>query len=364
MNDITKILIGSTTKIMNDICTKELVNDAEQGHWAAELWDVLTDSGMIKVSIPEEKGGTGGSYTDALNILRLAGKYSAPIPLAETFLGNWLLNDLGQQVSDEPLTVAFPNINKLLNFKKNGDDWILSGKVSSVPWARFAKQMIVIGKTESEHVLALIKPEHGKIKFSQNLAGEARDSIIFDNILITDCPVIPIKYDWVVNQLWYGGALTRIVLMTGALERVLELTKVYSSERSQFGRPIHRFQAIQHQLALLAGEYAAAGVATDYAIQAYQEGHLSKEIAMAKIRINEAAGHAATIAHQVHGAFGFTYEHILHQNTRRLWSWRDEFGTETEWGAQLANQIMETDWIGLWPLLTQINEDKGVLTNE
>ncbi|MEC4356502.1 acyl-CoA dehydrogenase family protein, partial [Klebsiella pneumoniae] len=153
-------------------------------------------------------------------------------------------------------------------------------------------------------------------------AGEARDTITFESVFMENCEVIPIDLDWVMKQLRYSLAVTRIVLMAGALERVLELTGKYSSERNQFGRPIHRFQAIQQQLALLAGEYVAAGVASDYAVDAFQKGQLSKEIIMAKIRINEAAGNAATLSHQIHGAIGFTYEHILHQNTRRLWSWR------------------------------------------
>jgi acyl-CoA dehydrogenase len=352
MNDITQMLISSTTKIMKDICTKELVNEAEQGRWAAELWDTIADSGMITVAIPEDLGGNGSSYTDALSILRLAGKYSAPIPLAETFLGNWVLADLGEQVSDDPLTVAFPKNNELFRFQKDGDGWVISGKASFVPWARYAKWMVVIGQSDVEPVLGLIRTADGKIEYGQNLAGEARDTVTFNNVPVTDGRVLPIEFDRVMNQLWYGGALTRSVMMAGALERVLELTLAYSSERSQFGRPIYRFQAIQHQLALLAGEAAAAGAAADYAIEAYQAGRLSKEIAMAKIRINEAAGTATAMAHQVHGAIGFTYEHTLHQSTRRLWSWRDEFGTETEWGAQLADQMMKFAENGLWPFLT------------
>ncbi len=102
-------------------------------------------------------------------------------------------------------------------------------------------------------------------------------------------------------------------------------------ERSQFGRPIHRFQAIQHQLALLAGETAAAKIAANCAVDPYGKEPFSKEIAFAKIRVNEAVGKANPIAHQVLAAIGFTYEHTLHHSTRRLWSWRDEFGTETDW---------------------------------
>ncbi|MEX2460989.1 MAG: acyl-CoA dehydrogenase family protein [Paenibacillaceae bacterium] len=352
MNDITQMLIQSTTKIMKDVCTKELVNKSEQGIWAGDLWDTLADSGMITVGVPEELGGVDCSYQDAFNILRLAGKFSAPIPLAETFIGNWLLANLGEQVSDEPLTVALPKRDDWINFQKEDDGWVISGEACAVPWGRYAKWILLIGRFDSEHVLALVRPQHGRIEYGQNLAGEARDTIIFEDVLVKDCRVISIEIENVMNQLLYSGALTRMVMMAGALERVLELSVAYTTERSQFGKPIHRFQAIQHQLALLAGESAAASTAADYAVKAYQANSFLKEIAMAKIRINEAVGLAAPIAHQIHGAIGFTYEHTLHQSTRRLWSWRDEFGTEVEWGERLATQLMEIGQDGLWPLIT------------
>lgn len=73
---------------------------------------------------------------------------------------------------------------------------------------------------------------------------------------------------------------------------------------------------------------------------------------MAKIRINEAVSAGAPIAHQVHGAIGFTHEHILHQSTRRVWSWREEFGTETEWSERLAALLTKVDHNKLWSFIT------------
>ncbi|WCK56360.1 acyl-CoA/acyl-ACP dehydrogenase [Aneurinibacillus sp. Ricciae_BoGa-3] len=352
MNDITQMLINSATKIMKDTCTKELINEAERGNWSTALWATLKEAGMITVAIPEELGGNGGSVTDALHILRLAGKYSAPIPLAETFLVNWLLANLNQQVSDEPISFALPYDNESFLFDKRDNGWVISGQASFVPWARYVKRILVFGQTNSQHVVALLSREDGKIITGQNLAGEARDTVVYEHRLVRDCQVIPVSLQNVKKQLWYGGAVARIVLMAGALDRVLEQTLAYSLERSQFGRPIHRFQAIQHQIALLAGEVAAAGVACEYAVKAYEDGLLSKEIAMAKIRINEAAGLAAAISHQVHGAIGFTYEHSLHHSTRRLWAWRDEFGTERVWGERLSPDLIEIGRDGLWTYLT------------
>ena len=75
-------------------------------------------------------------------------------------------------------------------------------------------------------------------------------------------------------------------------------------------------------------------------------------VAGAKVRVGEAAGAGAAIAHQVHGAMGFTFEHRLHQFTRRLWSWRDEYGQESEWAIRLGRMVAAAGADALWPSLT------------
>ena len=154
------------------------------------------------------------------------------------------------------------------------------------------------------------------------------------------------------------GALLRAAQMAGAMEAALDLATTYANDRVQFGRPIGKFQAIQQQLALLAEEAAASLVAVESAAISLAEGRQSAEFALAaaKIRAGEAAGTVAEIAHQVHGAIGFTEEHSLHYLTRRLWSWRDEFGDEAYWAGLLGRRIAAAGGAGLWPLITDGRE--------
>lgn len=362
MNDITKMLIQTTTKMLKEFSTKEVVNAAENGRWASELWEMLTESGLLTIAVPEELNGNGGSYQDAFQVVRLAAKYSAPIPLAETLLVNWLLADVGESAREEPLTFA-STYRKPFYFRKSAEGWVVNGQAEGVPWARYASRMLVVGEMEDEAVLALLDPAKGVSRPGQNLASEARDTISFSDALIKDCYLIRVDAECVQKKMLYTGALLRTVMMVGALERILELTVNYSSERSQFGRPIHQFQAVSHQLAILAGEMAAADTAAQYAIEAYEKGQLSKEIAMAKIRVNEAVGVAAPLAHQVHGAIGFTHEHVLHQSTRRVWSWRDEFGSETEWGERLAKELLYVDPHSLWSFVTGMSDSFDLAGN-
>ena len=144
----------------------------------------------------------------------------------------------------------------------------------------------------------------------------------------------------------------RSAQMAGALQSVLETSVQYARERVQFGRPIGRFQAVQQNLALLAGQAAAATAAAEAAIEAAAHNLDSPAVAAAKIRAGEAAGIGAAIAHQVHGAIGFTQEHRLHYLTRRLWSWRDEFGNEAYWARRLGGEVVAAGADRLWHGIT------------
>ena len=147
-------------------------------------------------------------------------------------------------------------------------------------------------------------------------------------------------------------ALTRALMIAGAMASILDLGTSYALEREQFGRPIAAFQAVQQQLAVLAGEAAAAIRAADGALEALDSSSALVEIAVAKARAGEAAGRGAEIAHQVHGAMGFTHEHRLHHRTRRLWTWRDEFGHEAHWQAWLGRRIASAGADDLWAFVS------------
>src|SRR5947208_763575 len=126
----------------------------------------------------------------------------------------------------------------------------------------------------------------------------------------------------------------------------------HRTERRQFGKPIGAYQAIQQNLAVLAGHAAAADIAAAHAFRAADRGDAAFEIGVAKVRAGEAAGIGASIAHQVHGALGFTYEHDLQFVTRRLWAWRAEFGGEGWWATALGREVADWGADALWSTVT------------
>ena len=186
------------------------------------------------------------------------------------------------------------------------------------------------------------------IKDGHNVAGEPRDELVFSGVKSQQAGESPIAG----GALRALGAVMRSAQMAGALQSVLEMTVQYARERVQFGRPIGRFQAVQQNLAVLAGQTAAATAAAEAAIEAAATDLDSPAVAAAKIRAGEAAGIGAAIAHQMHGAIGFTQEHRLHYSTRRLWSWRDEFGNEAWWARRLGGAVAAAGADRLWTGIT------------
>jgi len=76
------------------------------------------------------------------------------------------------------------------------------------------------------------------------------------------------------------------------------------------------------------------------------------EATAAKIRSAEARKRAPRLRHQVHGAIGFTNEHILHPLYAALMlAWRDDFGNESYWAAALGNRIASRGAEEFWPLV-------------
>lgn len=151
-----------------------------------------------------------------------------------------------------------------------------------------------------------------------------------------------------------GGAIVRSLLCAGALGRVLDLTIEHVNSREQFGRPLAKFQAVQHALAQLASEGAAASAAADHAAAAFARPADEAEIAVgvARVRIGEAVGIANGLAHQMHGAIGFTEEHQLHRYTTALWRWRDEYGGHPYWARKVGAAALAAGSAGYWPLVT------------
>jgi acyl-CoA dehydrogenase len=220
-----------------------------------------------------------------------------------------------------------------------------------VPWARSAAGIVVL---TGDRVLSL--GPAATIIHGANLAEEPRDDVMLENVAL-DAGAAATAPAQAAIEFTLRAALGRSLLLAGAANGALAMAVRYAGERVQFGRPIGRQQAIQQQLALAAAEVAAAAASSGAAARTaeaagFDDPATGFAVAAAKARCGEAAGQVARIAHQVHGAIGFTREHDLRLVTTRLWAWRDEDGSDAYWNERVGTRVLDAGADGLWPLLT------------
>lgn len=350
MSDIQNDLMNTLDRICEEHCTRAVRVAAEAGDWPSALWNAVDEVGIVSALLPEESGGSGIEFADAMAVLRRSAYHALPLPLAETMLAGRLLLSAGLAVPGGALTVAPPCDGDPLRITRAASGATVSGTALHVPWGDLCAHAVLVSNSEGSSFIGLVGTPGHLTATNRNLAGEARVTLHFDRSPLLAVAPFPGGLD----RLRAEGALVRSVQMAGALERILSYGLQYANERVQFGKPIGRFQAVQHMLALLAGHVAAASAAADMAVESSTTQADEFSVAIAKSRIGEGAGKGAEIAHQVHGAMGFTHEHNLHHSTRRLWSWREEFGNESFWQVRLGGIVAARGAQALWPAITAL----------
>jgi len=300
--------------------------------------------GLPLVAVPEAAGGADGTLADLLALLRLSGSHAVPVPLMETALANLVLAAAGGVPVEGPAALIAGGLT-LAGGK-------VSGTAKRVAFAGVAAQFVaVIGVGPAARVVVLDRSS-AKVAVEPSFAGEPYGSAQFEGAAPVQNLASPVSE----VRLRELAALARAMQMAGAADRALAITVEYCKQRSQFGRPISNFQAIQHLLAELASCVAATVAAAEAASRDASEVGIGSgaefSIAAAKTQASEFAQRIAAMAHQSMGAMGFTQEHVLHHYTRRLWVWRRDWGSETEWGAELGAAVARAGAETLWPTLT------------
>ena len=379
---VDELITETADRLFGELCTHEAVQAAEDSGGAPDIWDAFCETGFDLIAVPEEAGGSGGTLAEAIEVLRLVGYHSAPIPAAENgILGGWLLAEAGLERPDGLVTVVPPRVGSGLRIANGGrsasagrsagdgaagsmTDLVasgctveigdggsasLSGTAERVPWARSAELIVCVCACDGQSMVVSVPASECTITPLPNMAGEPRDTVSFDGATGRAAPA-PSGVD--AAALAQRGALSRVALMAGAIEKMCQLTVSYTNERVQFGRPVARFQAVQQHLVWAAQDAALVRMAAEVAAREATRGDAPFEIAAAKLVANQAAARATKACHQAHGAMGMTQEYPLHHFSRRLWSWRKEYGADAHWSAVLGEMATGAGADGLYPLIT------------
>jgi acyl-CoA dehydrogenase len=345
------IVVETAEKIFADLADPQTINADKEGKWKAPLWQALTEAGLPLSWVPEDCAGSGTSLAEGFGVLNAAGRFAIAVPLAETMLAGWLLAQAKISSPDGEMTVAPASPRDRITLNADGT---LSGRARGVPFAKAAKHIAVLASGSNGLSIALVDAGKCRIEAGLNLGGDHSDAVTFDKVAPITSKPAPKGFDH--NALLLMGGVSRSLQIAGALESLLDISVRYSNERVAFEKKISKFQAVQHNLARLAGESAAALAAATSAADALSNAkgfndETFLEAVSAKIRCSEAAEKGGAIAHQVHGAIGFTSEHILHRFSLRALAWRDDFGSESYWAVELGKLVANRGADELWPLV-------------
>ncbi|MFL2655391.1 MAG: acyl-CoA dehydrogenase family protein [Alphaproteobacteria bacterium] len=352
MTEISKTLAETCDRLFSNLINNDVLRETELAVWPDPIWQQIEENGLTFAMVNENHGGSGIKWIDCFQIIYWSGYYSLPVPLVETMVSSWFLSQHNQAPPKGVIT--FFCDGKPLDLIESNNSYKISGIIERVPWGASADYVLAEAYNSNKQVYVLLDAKKSKIVKDKNISGESRDSMTFDKA--SPLTVIDISDAFRSNSLLVYAALARSVQMSGGISAILDNCISYSREREQFGQPIAKFQAIQHQLAILAAEAAAAKIASQIACRAADlidvSSGLEFEVATAKIRAGESAGLAASIGHQVHGAIGFTDEYSLHYITRRLWSWRSEYGSESYWARRMGKEVIAGGADNLWADIT------------
>jgi alkylation response protein AidB-like acyl-CoA dehydrogenase len=326
----------------------------EKGY-TPELWKKMADMNLTGLSIPEKYGGIG-DFLDLIIVLEEMGRVCFLGPYFATLvLGVSLINEAGNEEQKQKyLTgIAEGRIKATLaltessadyeideiesNAVSQGGFYVLNGNKSFVPDARSADYIICAARvndteTKPEGITLFIVDANTpgiSIKPLPTVAGDKQCEVVFENVKISAKDILGEENEgWpYVERVLQRANVARCAEMVGMAQQALKLTLDYARERTAFGHPIGAFQSVQHRCADMLVDIEGSKFATSQAAWKINQGlNAARETAISKAFVSRACRRIMASAHQVHGAIGFTEDHILHYYTKRSRAYESSFG--------------------------------------
>ena len=299
------LIADTAERIFSDHVDRGVLDAAEGGEFPDALWNVIREAGLHLVGSP----GSGTDDGDLFGLLKIAGRHAVPLPLAEVLVANSSLDEAGLT------TIAVDGV---------------------APWGRAADRVLTV---EGEISGAFDVTE------GANLAGESPGS---DQVarppssgssraVLRTHGAVPVPRSWRARSTgflrWPSTTPPNASSSAGPSPSSKRFSTTWRSWRGRWPRRVAPAMA-----------RSCPAASPNFAVT----------VGAAKARVGEAAGIAAEIAHQVHGAMGFTHEHSLHHFTRRLWAWRDEYGRETRWQEELGRRVADGGADSVWEFLVGV----------
>ena len=305
--------------ILCDRATPEAIRAIEKGGAPASIWNAVEEAGFLELLTPESAGGAGLSPPAIAPVFTALGRYALPVPLAQSIAARALLRGTGVAAPAGMTTLA-----GACRRRENG-----ALEAPQVPFGMTCD--FVLANVDGE--LLLLDAARAERK-PCGVHGS------FSGTLSWGLAAVPAPLGSNGEEVLLFSAAIHAAAIAGAMDRVFAMTLQYCNDRSQFGKSIGKFQAVQHQLSVMAQHVASAGIASELAFAGAGAVPERLATAIAKARTSMAVPLVASTAHALHGAIGVTAEYDLQLYTRRLHEWRMVDGSETFWNRMVGNAVL------------------------
>ncbi|GAC1414813.1 MAG: acyl-CoA dehydrogenase family protein [Burkholderiaceae bacterium] len=319
---MTSLLSDSIDRLLASVSTPAAVRLVERSGAVASIWEAIEQSGYLDALVPEDAGGVGMALAEVFPLFLAAGRHALPAPLSQTILARAALAAHGHRVPPGAIAIA--------SQARVDNGGILTCR--NVPFGRVAHWVVAC----LPDGWLLLQPAHAacsNVVVSASLQAHLEWRAPAEGWRPHAVPA---------GMVWTEiGAAATAAEMAGAMESVLKMTVEYVNERTQFGRSIGKFQAVQQALSILAEQVFAARIAAQIGCTGPSLLPTGARVAMAKGRVGDAAEMSAPIAHAAHGAMGVTSEYALQLFTRRLHEGALDYGSASYWHRQLGIAVLQ-----------------------
>jgi alkylation response protein AidB-like acyl-CoA dehydrogenase len=316
------MFVEAIEDILKDKCTPQAVRAIEAGGSGETkaLWNALAEAGFLELLAAEDAGGAGLPLAEAFPIFTTLGRHAMPLPIAQSIVARALL--AGREVPQGMITLAH-------GWRRTAAGGI---ECPLTPYGLIADYLLA----DDGGTLVLLSCASAQ-RISTGVHGSQVATLVWEK----GAEAVSLRIEGAGGHVAVFAAAVHAALLAGAARQAFELTLQYGNDRSQFGKPIGKFQAIQQQISVMAGHVAAASIAAEAAFDGAGSVPSPLAAAIAKSRTSEATVLIASVAHAVHGAIGVTEEYDLQLLTRRLHEWRMAHGSEAYWNLLIGRGVLE-----------------------
>jgi alkylation response protein AidB-like acyl-CoA dehydrogenase len=357
LSEQQEMLKKSAFDFLTKECTKKLVREMEQDEkgYSPDLWQKIADLGWIGLVFPEQYGGGGLTFVDFTTLLEEMGKALVPGPFLSTVLCGLAILKWGTEAQKKDILPKIAEGKAILSLAltekdatydaagikvkavADGNDFIINGTKLFVTDAHIADFLLCVTRTKAGRnkqegiTLFLVDAKSPGISciLLKTFTGDKKSEVAFKNVRVPKANMLgKLDKGWkMVDELLGLAAFLQCPWIVGGIQQALDMAVAYAKERSQFGRLIGSFQALQTKMANTVVDVAGARDFSYFVAWKLDQGlPCQKDISIAKAWAADAYRKACVEGIQIHGGIGITQDHDMQLYYRRAKAMETAFG--------------------------------------